>query len=337
MGKDVLSQSEIDSIISALGSDDLTTKQQEGEQGFSSNDEAVPYDFRRPNKFSKDQMRTLKNIHDNFARMLTNFLTAYLRLSVTVKLESTSQVPYDEFIYSLPLPTLVTVFRFSDRNGTALIETNPFFTSTIIDILFGGEGKIIMKKIRELTEIELSVLRRVNEKILSNLHYAWKDIADVDPQIEALDTNPQFGQLLGSSEAVALLSFSTNIAGNEGSINLCLPYITLEPILTRLSAQNWHARQSKVNWDISDAQKKLEKRIKEYEVELTAIIGSTTITVADFLNFEEGDIILLDSKIDQPIDLFLEGKRKFKVNLGRSGNKMAGEITDIIRKDEADE
>ncbi|RJX27842.1 MAG: flagellar motor switch protein FliM [Dethiobacter sp.] len=334
MGKDVLSQSEIDSIINALSSGDLSSKQQDDE--LLQAHKVVPYDFRRPNKFSKDQMRTLKNIHENFARMLTNFLTAYLRIPAAVKLESASQVIYEEFICSLPLPTLVTVFRLSENNGSALLETNSFFTFPIIDILFGGEGKII-KQARELTEIELSVLRRVNEKVLNNLRYAWEDIADISPLIESLDTNPQFSQLLASNEAVALLSFSTNIAGNDGFINLCLPYITLEPVLTRLSAQNWHTRQSKMDWDMTKALKNLEKKLKFIKVELTAVLGSTTITVSDFLNFEEGDIILLDRQVDKPVDLCLEGRPKFKINLGTLSTKMAGVITDIIFEEEETE
>ncbi|MBS4021265.1 MAG: flagellar motor switch protein FliM [Dethiobacter sp.] len=334
MAKDVLSQSEIESIISALGTGDLLPKQQDNK---TRHDKKMNlYDFKRPNKFSKEQIRTLKNIHENFARMLTNFLTAYLRMPATVKLESISQVTYEEFIYSLPLPTLVTIFRLSDTNGSAILETNSFFTYPIIDILFGGEGKLI-KKTRELTEIELSVMRRVNEKILNNLSYAWEDIAHISPQIDSLDTNPQFSQLLVSNEAVALISFSARIAGNDGYINLCLPYITLEPILTQLSSQNWYARQSKTEWDATRALLTLEKKIKVTEIELTAVLGRTTISVSEFLNFEEGDIILLDSQIDKPVDLCLEGKTKFRINLGTVGTKMAGVITEIINEEEGRE
>lgn len=334
MGKDVLSQSEIDSIINALGSGELPAKP-DNQEGLL-NQSVTLYDFRRPNKFSKEQMRTLKNIHENFARMLANFLTAYLRLSITVKLESISQVTYEEFIYSLPLPTLVTVFRFSEKGGSAFLETNPYFSFPIIDILFGGEGRFI-KQARELTEIELSVMRRVNEKVLNNLRYTWEDIAELSPEIESLDTNPQFSQLLASNEAVALLSFSTRIAGNDGFINLCLPYITLESVLSHLSTQNWHTRQSKTEWNMTKAIKKLEKKLKVSEVELTAVLGEATISVADFLNFEEGDIILLDRQVDKPVDLCLEGRPKFKINLGTLGNKMAGVITDIIYDEEEKE
>ncbi len=331
MGKDVLSQSEIDSIITALGSGDISTQEESAEQ--VSEDEVTIYDFRRPNKFSKDQMRTLKNIHENFARMLTNFLTAYLRVPVAVKLESSSQVSYEEFMNSLPLPTLVTVFSFSELGGRAFMEMNPYFSFPIIGILFGGEGKLI-NKMRELTEIELSVMRRINEKILDNLRYTWEDFADIDPVIENLDTNPQFSQLIASNEAVVLLSFSTQVEGNEGFINLCLPYITLEPMLGQLSVQNWHTRQGKKDQDEEQSLEKLKKRLKGAEVELTALIGKTDITVADFLQFEEGDIIMLDKSVEDPIELCLEGRPKFGMNLGKVGKKVAGVIVDRAEDEE---
>lgn len=331
MTRDVLSQSEIDSLISALTSGDLSSKQQSND--IFSDNKVTPYDFRRPNKFSKDQIRTLKNVHENFARMLTNFLTAYLRVPAEVKLESISQVIYEEFIYSLPLPTLMTVFRLSGQLGIALFETNSFFTFPIIDILFGGEGRIIREN-RELTEIEISVLRKVNEKVLNNLRYAWEDIAEIEPVIDAMDTNPQFSQLLPSNEAVALINFSTNIAGNDGLINLCLPYITLEPVIAKLSVQNLHTRQAGSNWEIGEAVKKLERKIKTTDVELTAVLGHTSITVSDFLHFEVGDIILLDSPVDKPVDLCLEGKPRFKINLGALGNKIGAVVTDILLEED---
>lgn len=333
MTRDVLSQSEIDSLISALTSGDLSSKQQSSD--IFADNKITPYDFRRPNKFSKDQIRTLKNVHENFARMLSNFLTAYLRVPAEVRLESISQVIYEEFIYSLPLPTLMTVFRMSGQLGIALFETNSFFTFPIIDLLFGGEGRLIREN-RELTEIEISVLRKVNEKILNNLRYAWEDIVELQPIIDALDTNPQFSQLLPSNEAVALISFSTNIAGNEGLVNLCLPYITLEPVIAKLSVQNLHTRQAGSTREISDATKKLEKRLKSTEVELTAVLGQTSITVSDFLHFEAGDIILLDNPVDKPVDLCLEGKPRFKISLGALGNKVAAVVTDILLEEEDD-
>jgi flagellar motor switch protein FliM len=332
MAKDVLSQSEIDSIIMALGSGDIQKKTEAEEMPDDAN--IVLYDFRRPNKFSKDQMRTLKNIHENFARMLANFLTAYLRLPVSVKLESVSQVTYEEFLNSLPLPTLVTVFRLGEDQGTALLETNSYFSFPIIGILFGGEGKLL-RKMRELTDIELSVMKRINQKILDNLRYTWEDFADLHPVIENLDTNPQFSQLIASNEAVILLSFSTIIADNEGFINLCLPFITLEPILANLTVQNWHARQDKFKENGEEnSEKNLEKRLKHADIEVSAVIGRTNITIGDFLQFEEGDIIILDRTLEEPIDLCIDGIPLFQMNLGKSGNKLAGVISNILSEED---
>lgn len=324
MGKDVLSQSEIDSLIGALSTGDL----RKPEEATLASDKAILYDFRRPNKFSKEHIRAMKVVHENFARGLANFLTVYLRMPVTITLESVSQVTYEEFIFSLPLPTLVTVFRLSEDIGSAILETGSQFAFPIVDILFGGEGKQL-KKTRELTEIELSAMKKVNEKILDNLRYAWDDILPIAPVIEALDTNPQFNQLIASNETVVFLTFSVEIGGNQAFINLCFPFIVLEPVLDKFSTQQWFSRDSKSGADINKAQKKLVSRIVEAEVEMTAVLGKTNITIEDFLNFEIGDVIQLDRGIDDPVDIYLEGKHLFSVNLGTTNNKMAGMITEL--------
>ncbi len=327
MDKDVLSQSEIDSLINALHTGDIDSGEAKAEEGQSG--AAVLYDFRRPNKFSKEHIRTLKIVHDNFSRVIANFLSAYLRIPVSIKLESVAQVSYEEFIFNLPLPTLMTVFRLSERLGSAMLETNPFFMFPIIDILFGGEGKVL-KKARELTEIELSVMKRVNSKILENLSYVWKDITPITPEIQGLDANPQFSQMVASNETVALLTFSTDIAGNQGFINICFPYITLEKVLTRLSAQYWFSGKSKTRERSPQDEERVSKKLKEAEVEIVALLGKTVITVQDFLNFEEGDVIQLDRKIDEPIDLYMDKELVFRAGLGTMGNRM-GCIINVIR------
>ncbi|UNC91772.1 flagellar motor switch protein FliM [Candidatus Contubernalis alkaliaceticus] len=326
MDKDILSQSEIDSLISALHTgdlpDDQTTKV-EVQPG-----DAVLYDFRKPNKFSKEHIRTLKIVHENFARVISNFLSAYLRLPVMIKLVSIGQVSYEEFIFNLPLPTLMTVFRLSDRMGSAMLETNPYFMFPIIDILFGGEGNVL-KKARELTEIELSVMKRVNSKILDNLSYAWKDITPISPEIEGLDVNPQFNQMVASNETVVLLTFSTDIGSIDGFLNICFPYLTLEKVLTKLSAQSWFSGKSKFREKSSQDEERVSKKLKEAEVEMVALLGKATITVQDFLNFEKGDVIRLDRRINEPVDLYIEKEPVFKASLGVIGEKMGCVINDV--------
>ncbi len=326
MGKDVLSQSEIDSLIGALSTGNLE-KPTEEQEDFTA-DKAILYDFRRPNKFSKEHIRAMKIVHENFARGLANFLSVYLRMPVSIALESVSQVTYEEFIFSLPLPTLVTVFRLSEKLGSAILETGSQFAFPIVDILFGGEGKQL-KKSRELTEIELSAMKKVNEKILNNLRYAWDDILPIAPVIESLDTNPQFNQLIASNETVVFLTFSVEISGSQAFINLCFPFMVLEPVLDKFSTQHWFARDSKPGAGIKKAQKKLINRIVEAKVEMTAILGKTNITIEDFLNLEIGDVIQLDRELDATVDIFIEDKSIFSVNLGTINNKMAGIITEV--------
>ncbi|MCW3488719.1 flagellar motor switch protein FliM [Dethiobacter alkaliphilus] len=312
--KDVLSQNEIDSLIHALSTGEIAEEEPQ-----TSDTPVKVYDFRRPNKFSKDQMRTLQIVHENFARILSNFLTAYLRTPVQVTLASVSQVTFEEFIFSLPTPTLMSIFKAADNMGSAMLETNPQFVFPIIDLLFGGEGKT-PKQIRELTEIELTVMRRIVNKILENLRYAWEDINELSPQIENMDTNPQFNQMIASNETVALLTLSTKIRDSEGLINVCFPFITLEPVIANLTAQHWFSNSQNSGGVHS---RLLETGLEDVDVELTAVLGSSTVQMEDFLQFEEGDVILLDQRVDCPMTLLVEEKPMFKIQAGVSKGRRA--------------
>jgi flagellar motor switch protein FliM len=287
------------------------------------------YDFRRPNKFSKEQLRTLKIVHEKFSRIVSNYLTAFLRLPVKITLEAVSQVSYEEFTSNMPQPTMMTVFSLSDRTGVAMLETGSKIMFPVIDILFGGEGKLL-KQARELTEIELSVMKRVGAKILDNLSYAWGDVIPVSLTIEGIDTNPRFNQLVAANETVALLKFSTEIGQNKGIIQLCFPYITLEPVLTELSTQYLFLSQTRPKNNVKSQSGKVEKKLNAAEVELVAVLGKATITIEDFLLFQVGDVIQLNRKINEPVDLCLEGRPMFRISLGTIDRKMGGVIKSII-------
>ena len=256
-------------------------------------------------------MRTLQNIHENFARILANFLTAYLRTSIQITLESVSQLTFEEFIFSLPTPTLMTIFSVGEDLGSAMLETNPQFVFPIIDLLFGGRGEMPAGT-RELTEIELTVMRRVLAKILENLRYAWEDVYELTPQIENMDTNPQFNQMIASSETVALMTFSTLIGDVKGIINLCFPFLTLEPVVANLTAQHWFATSRTGEKDKS----LLAANLAPVEVEVTAVLGQAAVRMQDFLQFEPGDVIVLEQQINQPLELWVEGQPLFEVQAG---------------------
>ncbi len=320
MAKDILSQSEIDSLISALTSGSL------GEEARTEGDEKElrVYDFRRPSKFSKEQLRTLQIIHENFARILSNFLTAYLRVPVQIQVVSVSQVTYEEFIFSLTVPTLVSVFSMSPEMGSAMLETNPQFVFPMIDLIFGGTGEA-PEHIRELTEIEISVMKQLDNRILENLRYVWEDLVTLQPKIESMETNPQFNQMIASTEAVILITFSTKVKDNEGLMNLCIPYITLENVIPSLTSQYWFTQVAQTA--TPEDSKNMENLLGKAEVQLRASLGRTNVTLDDFLQFQEGDIIQLPKKEGEDIEIYVGEQQIFKGQPGAFEQNLAVIIT----------
>ncbi|MGM0651869.1 MAG: flagellar motor switch protein FliM [Bacillota bacterium] len=324
MSKDALTQSEIDSLINAISSGDLE------EEADQITDDYQTYDFRRPTKFSKEQIRTLQIIHDNYARVMGNYLTSFLRVPVKINVVSVAQVSYEEFVFSLPVPTLMTIFNMSKKMGVAMLETNPAFVFTIIDLLFGGQGKQ-PGKIRELTEIELSVMRQINEKFLDNLSYAWKGIAQLEPQIESMDTNPQFNQVIASSETVALVTFSATIHNIQGFINLCFPFMGLENVLSSLTAQHWFNQFQQAASKSKPGD--LEKCLRKPEADVQVVLGKAQITLDDFLQLQEGDVLPLRRQRGEPLELLVEGKPIFKVQPGLKGKQLAVKVVEWISEE----
>lgn len=318
MGKDVLSQNEIDSLINALSTGELE------EDAGAEEEEYQTYDFRRPTKFSKEQLRTLQIIHDNYARILGNFLTAYLRVPVKLEVESVSQVTYEEFIFSLPVPTLISIFNMSSEMGVAMMETNPPLVFSLIDLVFGGDGKSNPSP-RELTEIELSVMEQLNTKLLDSLRYVWGGIAELEPQIESMDSNPQFNQVIAASETVALVTLSAEVQGQKGFINLSYPYITLERVISRLTAQQWFNQYQQTTYRLQPQD--LKRCLADSMVDVKAVLGTTAITLEDFLHLQEGDVLQLNRLEGEPLEVCIEDKPMFQGQPGLKDNRLAVKIS----------
>lgn len=245
-------------------------------------------------------------------------------MPVQVQLVSVSQVTYEEFIFSLPVPTLITVFNMNTEMGNAMLETNPSFVFPLIDLVFGGEGNY-PRHARELTDIEISVMRNLNNKLLSNLRYCWEDIVDLAPAIETMDTNPQFNQMFASTETVALVTFNAQIKDNQGFINLCFPYITLEKIMPKLTAQFWFKQPLRETSRFYE--ETLLRELEKVEVELRAVLGKATITLYDFLQFQEGDILQLSRQEGEDLDIYVGGELLLKGQPGVLGQNLALRIT----------
>jgi len=322
---EILSQEEIDALLAALSTGEVKPEEiREEEQ----RPKAKKYDFRRPNKLSKEHLRTLYMIHENYGRLVANFLSAYLRANIQVKIVSVEQMTYEDFIISLPAPTLLTLFTLEPLKGTALLETNLAFVFPVIDLLFGGRGEMSART-RELTAIERHVLRRLNGRLLEQLTYVWSDVYPVTPKLESMETNPQFVQVVSPNEIVAVITLATTIGETEGLMNICLPYMMLEPVISRLSATQWFAgaaeKEEKMEWRESMA-----KILAPVPVELVAYCGRAKLKVREFLQLQVGDVITLDSVLGQDLELYVDGLPKFKVQPGLVGKKRAVQIMEVI-------
>ena len=318
---EVLSQDEIDQLLSAISAGEISTEEvhQPKDQR-----KIKIYDFKRPDKFSKDQIRTVSIMHETFARLTTTSLSAQLRSLVHVHVASVDQLTYEEFIRSNPNPTTLAVVDMDPLKGSAILEIDPAITFSIIDRLFGGQGEGA-KFSRELTDIEQSVMEGIIVRVLGNLRESWSTVIDLRPRLGGIETNPQFAGIVPPSEMVVLVTLETKVGEVEGMMNLCIPYLTIEPIISKLSAQYWYSsvRRGTTTENLNI----LRSRLATVAVTLTAEIGNMDIAVRDVLALRPGDIIRLDSvRVADPMPLKVGDRKKFLCRPGVLGNKLAVQI-----------
>ncbi len=324
---EILSQDEIDALLTAIstGEADTTDYTAVKEQR-----KVKIYDFRRPDKFSKDQIRTLQMMHETFARLTTTALSAQLRALVSVHVASVDQLTYEEFIRSIPNPTTLAVINMDPLKGSAVLEIDPSITFTIIDKLFGGTGEST-KISRELTDIELSVMEGIIVRILGNLREAWSNVIDLRPRLGNIETNPQFAQIVPPNDMVVLVTLETKVGEVEGMINLCIPYITIEPVISKLSAQYWYSSIRKGATDENAAI--IQSRLESVELPIVVEVGEVEITMEELLAIQVGDVIKLpNTKINSDMTVKIGGRKKYKCRPGVIGNRVAVQIGEKIEE-----
>ena len=325
-----MSQHEIDSLLEALDSGSVNVdKIKQRELG------TKPYDFRRPNKFSKEHLRTLEMVSKQYARLMSNFLSGYLRANVSINVGSVGQMIYEEFTLSIPSPTVLTTFAMDPLDGSAILETSPQFIFPMIDLLFGGPGTALEKP-RELTDIELIISKKVSAKILENMAAAWNEVLEFVPRIQNIETNPRLQQLYSPNEVVALITFVAHINDEQkGMLNLCLPYIVLDPVISRLSVRQQFIRKA------GTAKEEDTNLIKYWlghsEVELEVVLGGIDLTVRELLAIQQGNIIVLNKQMDQDMDMHVESMLKFGVQAGSLGEHRAVQVISLIEGDKVNE
>ncbi|KMT21683.1 flagellar motor switch protein FliM [Clostridium cylindrosporum] len=325
---EVLSQSEIDALLAALSTGEIGIEEDTQEE----KQRVKKYDFKRPNKFSKDHTKTLERVHDNFARIASNYLAAHLRTSVQIHVISSEQITFEEFIHSIPNPTILMTYYLDPFSGPFLFETGPQFVFQVIDILFGGQGKSVLKT-REFTDIEKNVIKRINEKLLENLKLAWEDIMDIDVRIDGLETNPVLNQSMAPNEPVSIITMSVELSNNKSFINMCIPYISIEKFIEKLVFQ-YKAATSASRDD--EHKKQMERKIQGVILDSHVELGKSIVSVNDFLHLRIGDCITLNRKTSEPLDMYVEKRKHFKVYPGNIGRKTGVQIVEILDKDVED-
>lgn len=285
------------------------------------------YNFRRPDKFSKDHLRALQDLHREFSRQISLILTAYLRMRIEIEVVSTDQLTYDEFIRSMPSPMTIGIFELNPLPGQILLGVSFEVLSCIVDRMLGGLGLSEYKQ-RELTDIEEALSKKVIERIVKALENAWSNIVPVQGNVVGLDNNYQMVQVASTGEIVALITFEVQIAGKYfGLISLCFPYPVLETVLGNLSTQ--HIFQTKGIIATTEERQKMIDKLNTSKVDLSVLFGSTDISLEEFLDLKEGDIIKLDAKTTDDLIVKVNGEKKYFARPGTLKDKVCVKITEV--------
>ena len=295
-----LSQEEIDRLFreaSTVGPEDAKVVAKK----------SFAYDFRRPDRIPKEQLRSIHLLHDFFARNLASSLGAYLRAYVVVHLVSVEQLSFAEFLQYLPTPTCIATIGMKPLDGNAVLEINPSLVFPILDILLGGSGKASMKEFREITEIEQSIIEGVLRIVLHDLTETWRPVSEINFSIEGMETQPQLIQILSPNEAIVAVGFEITTGDNRGMMNFGIPSIMVK-MLGQQFEQQWSIRRKAAN---DDEQREMARIINRLPMAVDARLQGTTIHARDVLQLEPGDVLRLDSPVGRPVELTVNGKEKF--------------------------
>ncbi|MBQ7147130.1 MAG: flagellar motor switch protein FliM [Pseudobutyrivibrio sp.] len=324
---DVLSQNEIDNLLHALTSGEVDAEEMK-------NNKEKPvknYDFARPSKFSKEHLRTMEIIFEHYGRLLSTNLPIFLRKNIQVEVMNSEAVTYMEFSNSLSNPVLLGIVDFSPLEGNIIVEMASNLGFSMVDRMLGGIGEPL-DKVRDFSEIELLIIERVMTSCVDLLREPWENVLDLHPRLERIETNSQFAQIISPSEMIAIVTLNIKIGDVEGLMNICLPFITLEPVMDKLNTKFWYSSQKEKTGDsYSDTMETLISRAK---IPVKAVLGNSVITVADFSQLQVGDIVRLDRKVDEELDVFVGDIRKFAALPGASGKDYAVRVTEIIREEQ---
>jgi len=328
---DILSQEEIDALLEVVDDDDSESESLDSSDS-SDDKQIILYDFKRPNRVSKEQLRAVKGIHDKMARNLAAQISSIMRSIVEIQLHSVDQMTYGEFLMSLPSPTSFNVFSIKPLDGSCVIEINPSIAFPMIDRLLGGLGESF-ESTRELTDIELNLLDAILRIVMQRLKEGWAPITDMYPTVETKESSPNVVQVVSQNEIVIMVVMEIIIGNSSGMINLCYPVIYLEPILSRLANRDIMLGETSAK---KSRNKELTTLIGRAEVFNEAILGKSNLSVGELLELEVGDIVRLDRPADDRAIISIDKKDIFLAEIGLHRFRKSVKIEQLIRTDKDD-
>ncbi len=323
---DVLSQSEIDSLLSALNNgefDPAITEEVEEKQ-------VKDYNFARPSKFSKDHLRTLVFIFEHYARLVSTSLPVYLRKNVQVEVMHAEAATFQEFSNSLSNPVLLGVVNFAPLEGTVILEMASGLGYTIVDRMLGGSG-VPLEKAREFTEIELTIIEGILSVCTNLLVEPWANVQELEPTLERIETNSQFAQFVSPNEMTSIVTMNIKIGEVEGLMNICIPYTVVEPVIDKINTKYWY---STADVKSNEAYRELiEDTLNRAQIPVRAVMGRSAISVNDFIHLQVGDIIKVDTRLEDELDIFVGNLKKFSALPGAYNDAYAVKIKSVYREE----
>jgi len=330
MGGDVLSQAEVENLLSAMDGEPEEATVETSAGPARSREKITVYDFKRPERVGKEQMRALQTMHEGFGRNFGAALSALLRTIVEVKLTSVDQLTYSEFVFSLENPTCFNLINAKPLEGQLILDINPSILFPIIDRLLGGSTTSAAPARRPLTEIELRLVTRITDLFLNEMQHAWENVLLLDLEVDRVESNPQLVQIIPANEVIILVSFELTIGETRGMVNLCIPFNSIERISHKLSSNSWVSYSKRP--PTPESIQLISDRIANAPVEVVVELAETTISTSDLLNLRVGDIIASEKDISEPLIVSVEGRPKFEARPGQFKGRKAIEITQTVEE-----
>jgi len=331
---EILSQEEIDALLEVVEDEEAVEEIGAGPDLFEQR-QITLYDFKRPNRVSKEQLRSIRALHDKMARNLASDISSLMRSIVEVQLHSVDQMTYGEFLMSLPSPTSFNVFSFKPLDGKGVIEINPSIVFPMIDRILGGPG-VPFDANREFTDIELNLLDQILRVITQNMKEVWSPIMELYPVIEAKESSPNVVQIVAQNEIVIMVVMEIIIGQTSGMMNICYPVISIESLLPKLASRDLMLSETSSR---KSRNKELKALLRGAKMELEAVLGYANLSMKEILDLQKGDIIKLDRPADDTVVVKIDGREKFIAEFGIRRYRKSIKIKEKLKteKDEVKE